>query len=239
MIKIKIVVFSIVVFFSSCVILKRDRSVKNNGIERLDFELPLFLYPNKKNLKQEKLLVFLSGDGGWLKMEDSLSTLFSKNGYYTLGVNLRSYFWKKRKPEEIAKAISMLINKYDFKSKKSKIFLCGYSFGADIVPFIYNRLPLPQKKRVVALEMLSPYSTSAFAVRLPDLINIGSDSYKYKLHTELKKINLPLFCFYGEDENEKPLEGIMKAKFHFATVSGDHHYDEDQYGKLLAVLNRL
>lgn len=222
---------------SGCALFKRDRVHENNGVQLQEFNLPIFIYP-AKNPSAKKLLIFLSGDGGWIKFEDDLSIKFAKNGFHTIGINSRDYFWKQKTPDEAEKDIVQLIRKYALKYQTDQVYLCGYSFGADVLPFIYNRLPNRTKRHVMALEMLSPYATTAFKVRFGDLTNIASDNNPYKVDLEVKKLNVPIFCFYGANENDKPLETISQKNFILGSLLGDHHYEETEYDKIISALNK-
>ena len=229
--------FFLLLFLNSCALFKRERVHESKGVEGREFNLPIFLYP-AKNTEAKKLLIFLSGDGGWVKFEDDLSFKFAENGFYTIGINSRDYFWKQKTPEQAKNDILHLIRKYALLYKTNQIYLCGYSFGADVLPFIYNRLPYRAKRHVVALQMLSPYSTTAFKIHFYDLTNISADRYPYKVDKELEKVNIPIFCFYGTQEEEKPLQSIKKTNFFLDSLHGDHHYEAIDYQKIIAAFNK-
>jgi len=220
---------------SSCALFKRNRVADHRGIERKEFNLPIFLYPSQKP-QAKKLLIFLSGDGGWIKFEDDLAAKFSEQGFYTIGINSRDYFWKQKTPEQAEADIAQLIRKYAFKYNAHQVYLCGYSFGADVLPFIYARLPFRVKRHVQALEMLSPFSTTDFMVHFADLTNLSGDHYPHKVDLEVAKLSVPIFCFYGMQEDEKPLQHIDKPNFHFKALMGDHHYEVTEYDKIVSAL---
>ncbi|KLT65506.1 AcvB/VirJ family lysyl-phosphatidylglycerol hydrolase [Pedobacter sp. BMA] len=226
-----------IISLSSCALFKRARVHEHNAIESREFNLPIFLYPAKKP-QTRKLLIFLSGDGGWIKFEDDLSVKFAENNFFTIGINSRDYFWDQKTPEQTAHDLVQLIRKYALRYKTDQIYLLGYSFGADVLPFIYNQLPFRAKRHVMALEMLSPFSTTDFMVHFGDLANISSDNYPYKVDLEVKKLKIPVFCFYGIDENEKALETIVQKNFVIGSLYGDHHYKESEYDKIISVLNQ-
>ncbi|TDG35934.1 hypothetical protein EZJ43_11315 [Pedobacter changchengzhani] len=227
---------------NSCALLKRNRVAEHNGIEKDDYDLPIFLYPVKKKpsvKRSKKLVIFLAGDGGWIKFEDDLATKFTKKGFITIGFNSRSYFWKKKTPDETSEDISSIIKKYSLKYRITKVYLCGYSFGADVLPFVYNRLSPLVKKKVVALEMLSPYCTTDFMVHFADLINKSNDRYQYNVDSEITKIKIPIYCFYGKEEEQKPLATFQQANFFLGLLDGDHHYDESGFDKIINVFHVL
>lgn len=230
---------STVFLLSSCGVLMRTRQTKHHGVEKHDFNLPVITYPSADS-STKKLLILFSGDGGWLDFEDQLSTGFAAEGFQTIGFNSRTYFWSGRTPQQTADDIMLLINKYSALYKTNRIYLCGYSFGADIIPFIYNRLAPSIKNKVVALELLSPFATSDFMVHTSDLLNIASDDRPYKVKAEIESIpRIPIFCFYGEKEESKPMETILKKNFTMKILAGDHHYDAAGYPDILSAVQGL
>ncbi|WP_442590582.1 AcvB/VirJ family lysyl-phosphatidylglycerol hydrolase [Pedobacter sp. AW31-3R] len=235
----KVICCIYLVSLSGCGILMKDRYAKHRGIVLNEENLPPVISYTCSDASAKKLLIFFSGDGGWLEFEDELSTRFSEQGFHTIGFNSRSYFWEAKTPEQTAKDIVMLINKYAGMYKTNRIYLCGYSFGADVVPFIYNRLPAVLKNKVVALELLSPFATSDFMVHTSDLLNIAGDDRAYKVQPEIEAAKVHIFCFYGENEEPKPMAGIQKKNFFLRTVPGDHHYETSGYPSLLSAMQRL
>lgn len=232
-------IYLITVFFlSGCGVLQRNRQINHHGVETHDFDLPVIAYPSADTTSR-KLLIFFSGDGGWLDFEDQLSAGFAAEGFQTIGFNSRSYFWTSKTPEQTAKDVMLLIDKYAALYKTNRIYLCGYSFGADIVPFIYNRLLPGFKNKVVALQLLSPYASSDFMVHTSDLLNLAGDDKPYKVQPEIEAAKVPVFCFYGEEESPRPMEKITKKNFTLKLLGGDHHYEPAGYSAILSSLQGL
>lgn len=194
-----------------------------HGVKSDDFGLPLIVY-RSTHLFSSKMAILLSGDGGWNDFNDSLGLRFARAGYDVIGFNSRTYFWHQKTPEETVADLIPLIRKYSAEWKAKKIVLNGYSFGADVVPFLYNRLPSDLKQKVTAVQLLSPFLSTDFKVYLTDLINAGGDDRTYKVKDEVEKIKIPVYCFYGEDENPKPLGDLKERNIVFKLLPGDHHY---------------
>jgi type IV secretory pathway VirJ component len=223
---------------NSCSILQRNRLSNTHGELKDDYHLPAIVYP-ADNKSSKRLLIMLSGDGGWLGFNDQLANSFSKRGFHVVGFNSRSYFWEQKTPDQAVADILLLINHYSKLYKTNHIYLCGYSFGADVIPFIYNRMPKAVKKKVVALELLSPYASSDFMVHTSDLLNLSSDNKVYKVAEELSGIKIPVFCFYGQKEDPKALASLKKRNFFLRHVGGDHHYDNSANEKIVNALRSL
>ncbi|SHG60792.1 AcvB/VirJ family lysyl-phosphatidylglycerol hydrolase [Pedobacter caeni] len=214
----------IVLLFSGCGIFLRNRKTNHAGLERYDYDLPVILYPSAEP-NSKKMVFILSGDGGWLDFEDELASQFSEKGFHTIGFNSRNYFWNQRSPEELTKDFLLLLRSYRRKYKATEIYICGYSFGADVLPFIYNRLPFRAKRRVMSLQMLSPFASTAFKVHTSDLLNLAGDDKAYKVAPEVEKIKIPIYCYYGIDENPKPLHELQLKNFKIQLLPGDHQYE--------------
>jgi type IV secretory pathway VirJ component len=225
-----------VFLFSSCGLLLKERTVRHNGIERNDFDLPLIIYRSSNPLSS-KLVVLLSGDGGWLEFNNQLAVRFAKKGYHTIGFNSRTYFWHQKTPEQTTDDFVRLLRKYSNQWRIKQIILCGYSFGADVVPFLYNRLPEDLKTKVTTLQMLSPFLSTDFKVYIKDLINSGEDDRTYKVKDEVAKVTIPIYCFYGKDEEPKPLGDVIKKNFHIRLLAGDHEYS-DGYSQIVSAISR-
>lgn len=223
---------------SGCGLLLKNRQINHHGMAVTDFDLPVITYPSA-DADSKKLLILFSGDGGWLDFEDQLAAGFAAEGFETIGFNSRTYFWSARTPEQTAGDIALLINKYAALYKTNRIYLCGYSFGADVVPFIYNRLPASMKNKVVALSLLSPFASSDFMVHTSDLLNIAGDDKLYKVQPEIEDARVPIYCFYGENEESRPMEMIHKRNFTLKLLPGDHHYDPSAYPDILSALQGL
>ncbi|RZM24672.1 MAG: hypothetical protein EOO88_22045 [Pedobacter sp.] len=203
-----------------------------------EYNLPIITYPSV-NPGSNRMLFLLSGDGGWMDFEDQLATNFANRGFHVIGFNSRSYFWEQKTPQQAADDMLLLIEQYSAIYKANRIYLSGYSFGADVIPFIYNRLPKAVRSRVVALEMLSPYASSDFMVHTSDLLNIASDNRMYKVQTEVDRITIPIYCFYGKNEPARAFFDYKKKNFLVQELPGDHHYDLSGYDKIVNMFRPL
>ncbi len=150
-----------------------------------------------------------------------------------MGFNSRSYFWDKKTPRKTAIDLAMLINIYVKEYQSKNVILCGFSFGADVVPFIYNRLPLILKNKVKSLVLLSPFASTDFVVHASDLLNIGGDKREFKVFQEVEKIKIPTHCFYGENEFPKPLIELKRKNFFVKMLPGDHHYEASSFQTII------
>lgn len=183
-------------------------------------DLPAIVIPAKKQFG-ETMVLYLTGDGGWNSFSQKLANQYATTGIPVVVLNSSKYFWKKRTPEQSAQDIAALLYKYSKDLHKKSILLCGYSFGADVMPFIYNLLPADLKERVSRIQLLSPSAYTDFEVHITYLFA----SKKYDVAAEVKKISKPVICFYGESEDDQPLKNLAMKNFKMIILTGNHHYE--------------
>ena len=67
----------------------------------------------------------------------------NKEGYAVIGLDAKDYFWNKKRPQEAATASEEVLNGSNKEWKKKNIVLIGYSFGADVSPFMLTHFDSP------------------------------------------------------------------------------------------------
>ncbi len=160
------------------------------NLQRLQ-ALPIIEVPAKK--PGDTLVVLFSGDGGWGNTEIPLSQDLAEAGVAVVGFNSPLYFNKEHPPIKIATDAENIISYYTTIWNKSKVILMGYSFGADIVPFVYAHLSPDTRQKITNLTLLAPTDTIEF------FIGNNFRSYPaYSVLNEVKKIkDVQLVCFHG------------------------------------------
>ncbi len=103
-----------------------------------------------------------SGDGGWALLDRAVTAELAKNGLPTVGWDSLSYFWKARQPDQVALDLERVLRNYMTDWKKERIVLIGYSFGADVLPALANRLPRDLRDRVDLAVFLGLSDYAAF-----------------------------------------------------------------------------
>ncbi len=90
---------------------------------------------------------------------------------------------------------------------KQRVLLVGYSFGADVLPFVVNRLPPELQARVASVSLLGIDSNASFEVRVADWV--GADAGGPPTRPELARITqLPVLCIYGAGEKDSICPGL-------------------------------
>ena len=103
-------------------------------------DLPLVELPAEQ--RGPLLAIILSGDGGWRDLDKTIGEKLQSDGVSVVGWDSLRYFWSRKSPEQTARDLGAVIDTYVTRWGASKVALVGYSFGADVLPFAYDRLSL-------------------------------------------------------------------------------------------------
>lgn len=193
-------------------------------------ELPLIVIPAAAE-SSAPVFFFISGDGGWTGFDNTFCELLAKRGISVVALDAKKYFWKAKSPEETTTALVSIIGKYSRQWNKSAFILAGYSFGADIVPFVVNRLPGSLKDWLSKVILLSPDRYGDFEIHLTDMLSLGIAKRRYNIVNEVKKITThPVVSICGEDEDPINSQLFKDAGSKIVFLPGDHHYNKNVKG---------
>jgi Type IV secretory pathway, VirJ component len=188
-------------------------------------DLPLTEVPATGTSQQ--LALFLTGDGGWAGLDKGVSARFAERGIATIGFDSRSYFWRKRTPEQAARDIERVLRHYLSAWNKTQAMLVGYSFGGEVLPFIVNRLPQDLRNRIVTVTLLGPEPGTSFEVHLMDwLPGVGAGGMP--VQPEIQALgNIPVLCIYGEGEAGALCPQLPSTLATVQRIGGGHHFGRD------------
>lgn len=174
----------------------------------------------------DTIAVFFSGDGGWLKIDQVIAERLASEGIHVIGINSMNYFRKKRTPDETASDVISLIDSYSGKLNRNRVILIGYSFGADVVPFIVNRFSPSLRPVLAGAVMLNIAEDSTFEVCKYD--SAGYAKGGFKTLPEISRIDGTPLLFIGGIEDKDTITGSMdKNKYSVVVTEGGHHFGGD------------
>lgn len=173
------------------------------------------------------MVLFISGDGGWTGLDQQICDSLAAKHVPTVGLNSQPYFWNKKTPEQTVADLEPVIRYYLSAWGKTKFVLAGYSFGANIAPFIANRLSIDLKGKLERLVLLSSDPKGDFEIHVAGML--GSSGGPYDVATELRSMrNAPVLCVSGEKEDDLMQSALHGMEdIHFEKLPGSHNYDGD------------
>jgi len=204
------------------IIQKQEKGIPVGTMRKLD--LPLHL-TEAKTARGDYMVVFISGDGGWTGYDQQTVDAFAERGAPVVGLDALKYFWEKKSPSQLASDVTKVIETYAEQWKKQKVILVGYSFGADVMSFAYNRLPESLKVNVSAMGLLSPSKDTDFEIHVSDLLSFSESDKGLSVPGEINQVEgTKVICFFGKDEDDIPVKAISTKKARVVYLQGGHHY---------------
>ena len=188
------------------------------------------------------LVIFLSGDGGWRDIDKTIGEILQKEGVAVVGVDSLRYFWSTKEPEAIASDLSRIVAYYTKLWGAKRVGIIGYSLGADVVPFAWQKFSPQVQKQINLLALLGLEPTADFQISVAGWLGVSSAS-----DVDLKPYlpTLPMhktMCFYGSEETadgETACVDPVMAKATIVQRPGGHHFDGDYEPVARMILDRL
>lgn len=170
--------------------------------------------------------VLYSGDGGWRDLDSQLAAVLAAKGVHVVGVDDLRYYWHYKSPTDGASDLGRIIRYYQQRFGIRQVALIGFSFGADVLPFLTGRLDPQVRADVVLLSLLSPQRTTPFEIQSSGLFDLFGEP-EHAIGPELQQLSaLPVQCIYGHDEGQLSLCTTgLATRVQLIEKSGGHHLD--------------
>ena len=201
-------------------------------------DLPIMTYASADTSKP--IIIYYTGGGGFNSFSTGLVKQLNSKGYPVISFNCLKSFWKSKTPNQSALEASSLISYYESAWKKTQVILIGYSFGADVLPFIFTRLPKNQADNVGQIILLSPSNHTDFEVHITEMLGKNSKGTN-NVPAEINKINQkPILIVSGEKEDGSlDSRHLMITNYQNVTIPGGHHYDRDPAEAVNSIIKYL
>ncbi|HVT15243.1 MAG TPA: AcvB/VirJ family lysyl-phosphatidylglycerol hydrolase [Thermoanaerobaculia bacterium] len=189
-------------------------------------DLPLLELP-VPGATVDTLAVIVSGDGGWAGLDRDLARVLAEKGVPVVGLNSLQYFWTPRNPDGAAADLERILRTYLAAWNRQKALLIGYSLGAEVLPFMANRLPADLLDRVRLVALLGPNRTTSFEFRLSEWLGHGGGEERPVLPEVAKLKPRQVFCLYGGGEKEESLCPLLGQAGVAVELPGAHYLGGD------------
>jgi len=196
-------------------------------------DLPLIEVPASAATNRSEMAVIISGDGGWAELDKSIAASLAERGVPTVGLNSLRYFWTPRTPDAAAIDLTRIINHYAAEWHRDRVILVGYSFGADTLPFLVNRLEPAVRARIASVVLLGLSTTAQFEFHLAEWLGQGDG--EYSTVPEVNRLTVPVTCVRGADEDDSACGLIRNPHARVVTVGEGHHFG-GEYERLANVI---
>jgi type IV secretory pathway VirJ component len=194
-------------------------------------DLPLTEVPAR--VPSRRIALIMTGDGGWAGLDRELAARLAANSVPVVGLNSLEYFWSKRSADQTTADVTRVLRHYLAQWHAERILLIGYSFGAEVLPFVVNRLPEDLRERIIALYLLGPGTTASFEIHVADWIP-GLPAEGVPIAPELERLrDTPVLCIQGAAESDSLCPLLPAGRFTRAVLGEGHHFSGD-YATLVA-----
>ncbi len=181
--------------------------------------------------------VLLTGDGGWAGLDQELAEHLAQDGVPTVGLNSLKYFWTERAPQQAANDLARVIRHYLAAWNKDRVLLVGYSFGADALPFIVNRLPAELKELVASVTLLGISANASFEIHVAGWIGADADGpatrpeltallTSGRFNGALNTKGARVLCLYGEGDKDTICPDLANGVTRLPIGKGHHFSGE-------------
>lgn len=177
------------------------------------------------SVANKPLVFYISGDGGYTSFSEGVCSTINKTGYQVLSLNSKSYFDDKKTPQQTTDDIVNYLNDKFNKRKDQQFILIGYSFGADITPFVVNLFPDSIKKKLVSVVLLSPSTSTDFETHVWDKLGLKKKR-NMDVVAEVNKLGaIKTTIILGNDDDDFPINNIKLKNYVHELLPGGHHYE--------------
>jgi type IV secretory pathway VirJ component len=177
----------------------------------------------------DTLAVIYSGDGGWRDIDKQLGDALATRGIAVVGVDSLRYFWSARTAEQVSADLARTLAHYTAAWHIRHVILIGYSFGADVLPFAYNRLPAELQGRVSQITLLAPGRAADFEIQTLGWFGAGPSDDAQPIPPEAARLeHAKVQCIFGTDDAGDSLCTQPTARgMEVVRRPGGHHFDND------------
>jgi type IV secretory pathway VirJ component len=179
----------------------------------------------RKGTGSDTLAMIISGDGGWTGIDRDIAGALSLKGLDVVGLNSLQYFWTRRTPEEASRDLDRVLRHYLVQWKKERVILIGYSFGADVLPFMVNRLSPSIRDRVSLIVLMGLDEKIDFEFHLTNWLPGYANANSLAVLPEVKRLKgKRMLCLQGSKENDSLCRKLDSSLAKSIVLQGGHHF---------------
>jgi type IV secretory pathway VirJ component len=172
------------------------------------------------------MAVMVTGDGGWAEIDKRISARLAADGIPVVGWSSLKYYWTPRTPEGASRDLARVLEHYTRAWGKRRVLLVGYSFGADVLPFLVSRLPAELRSRVALLGLLGLQEQASFEFHVAGWLGVQT-GHHLTVPEVARLETTPVLCLRGEDEADSACRLLRGAAVRTVTLPGGHHFGGD------------
>jgi type IV secretory pathway VirJ component len=197
-------------------------------------ELPVTEVPARPQAGRTVAIV-LSGDAPVSYVARRLSHDLARHGIPTVRWNSFRYFWTPREPQGAADDLDRTIGFYLARAHADRVLLVGYSLGADVMPFLVNRLPPETRARIRGVVMVGLSHNALFQFHFGEWWgHVSAPTFATRPEVE-GLAGLNAVCVYGVRDRYAACPLMRTAPLVVVPMPGGHTVGE-HYARLWRIV---
>ncbi len=198
-------------------------------------DLPLTVVPSEGTPKS--YAIFLTGDGGWAGIDQSISASLAAKGIEIVGFNTLDYYWEAKSAYQTAADINRVLDAIRASDANAKVMLVGYSFGAEVAPVFYPQLADTSKAMISRMVLLVPGTLAVFEFSSSYWLGDEPSEGDNVADAVKADANVPVLCIYSSDDDGAcpALAASPPSSVTLKELGEGHHFGGD-YDALAAII---
>lgn len=185
-------------------------------------DLPLVEVPVRGRPTGDLIAVLLTADGGWVTLDRGVAAGLAADGVPVVGWSSLDYYRRPRTPEAASADLARVLRHYLDAWGGRRVLLIGYSFGADVLPLLVNRLPGDLRARVAGVALIGFSPDAVFEFHASEWVGLVRGR-RYPTLAEVRRLNgLPLLCVYGRGDSDEACERLEMANARLVAIDSGH-----------------
>lgn len=185
--------------------------------------LPLVEVPAAAGTRGDLMVVLLSADGGWARLDQELAAHLAAAGYPVVGWNSLRYFSTPRTPAVAADDLTAVMRTYERKWHRRRVLLVGYSFGADVLPIVTGQLKPNDRRNVAGMVLLGFWADAEFQFKPAEWLGKETGVAEYATLPAARRLgDVPVLCIGGDHDRRSVCSRIGTPNVRSQTIAAGH-----------------
>ncbi len=198
-------------------------------------DLPLTVVPSEGT--PQSYAIFLTGDGGWAGIDQSISASLAAKGIEVVGFNTLDYYWEAKSAYQTAADINRVLDAIRASDAGAKVMIVGYSFGAEVSPVFYPQLADASKAMISRMVLLVPGTLAVFEFSSSYWLGDEPSDGDNVADAVRQDSGVPVLCIYSaDDDGACPALAAAPPKNVTAKMLGEGHHFGGDYDALAAII---
>jgi len=185
-------------------------------------------------------LVFVTGDGGFQRVDQELADGIAKHGVATVALSTFRYFMTKQAPEKVAADLGRIVDA--LAVAQQPVYAGGYSFGAEVVPDVVARnWTAAERARLGGLLLLAPSASASFNVDPFDWVRDPPVDPHHLVEDSVRRLApIRVVCIAGVDDGTAVCHRLADVPgVAVVHVPGTHHFENGMPRVIEAAVREL